>query len=82
MLDVHAPASTVATPFTAWDERVADYAARSKSAATIKAYASAWRDFLSFCEQREVSALTRPWRATWLRSPTGTSEIVARRKPV
>ena len=38
-------------------ERVESYAGRSKSAATIKAYASGWRDFLEFCEQRGLSAL-------------------------
>jgi site-specific recombinase XerD len=38
-------------------ERVQDYAGRSKSAATIKAYASGWRDFLEFCEARGLSAL-------------------------
>jgi site-specific recombinase XerD len=38
-------------------ERVDDYAGRSKSAATIKAYASGWRDFLNFCAERERSAL-------------------------
>jgi integrase len=37
--------------------RVASYAGRSKSAATIKAYASGWRDFLAFCEERGLSAL-------------------------
>jgi integrase len=37
--------------------RAQDYAGRSKSAATIKAYAAGWRDFLSFCEQRGASAL-------------------------
>jgi integrase len=57
MLEVPSSSSALATPFTAWDERVADYAARSKSAATIRAYASGWRDFLSFCEQREACAL-------------------------
>src|SRR6266851_149795 len=38
-------------------ERVQDYAGRSKSAATIKAYATGWRDFLAFCQQRGASAL-------------------------
>src|SRR5207249_10291574 len=38
-------------------ERVQDYAGRSKSSATIKAYASGWRDFLDFCGQRQLSAL-------------------------
>src|SRR6266581_521219 len=38
-------------------ERVEDYAGRSKSAATIRAYASGWRDFLSFCAHRDLSAL-------------------------
>jgi hypothetical protein len=38
-------------------ERVQDYAGRSKSAATIRAYAAGWRDFLAFCEQRGASAL-------------------------
>ena len=38
-------------------ERVQDYAGRSKSAATIKAYAAGWRDFLAFCSERGLSAL-------------------------
>ncbi len=38
-------------------ERVQDYASRSKSAGTIKAYASGWRDFLAFCADRDLSAL-------------------------
>jgi site-specific recombinase XerD len=38
-------------------ERAQDYAGRAKSAATIRAYAAGWRDFLRFCEQRGVSAL-------------------------
>ena len=38
-------------------ERVQDYASRSKSGATIKAYASGWRDFLSFCAERDLRAL-------------------------
>jgi site-specific recombinase XerD len=38
-------------------ERVQDYATRSKSAATISAYASGWRDFLAFCAERDLSAL-------------------------
>ena len=38
-------------------ERAHAYAGRSKSEATIRAYAAGWRDFLSFCEQREASAL-------------------------
>src|SRR5260370_4773650 len=38
-------------------ERVEDYAGRSKSAATVKAYASGWRDFLDFCAERELSSL-------------------------
>jgi integrase len=38
-------------------ERAHTYAGRSKSAATIKAYAAGWRDFLTFCEQRRASAL-------------------------
>jgi hypothetical protein len=38
-------------------ERVQDYAGRSKSEATIKAYAAGWRDFLAFCEQRGAAAL-------------------------
>src|ERR671939_474454 len=39
-------------------QRVQDYAGRSKSAATIKAYAAGWRDFLAFCSERGLSALT------------------------
>jgi integrase len=38
-------------------ERAHAYAGRSKSQATIRAYASGWRDFLSFCEQQRVEAL-------------------------
>ena len=38
-------------------QRVQDYAGRSKSAATIKAYAAGWRDFLAFCSERGLSAL-------------------------
>jgi hypothetical protein len=38
-------------------ERVQDYASRSKSGATIKAYASGWRDFLDFCAARALSPL-------------------------
>src|SRR5690348_4964450 len=38
-------------------ERAHAYAGRSKSDATIRAYAAGWRDFLSFCEQRELCAL-------------------------
>jgi hypothetical protein len=38
-------------------ERARAYAGRSKSEATIRAYAAGWRDFLRFCEQRGVSAL-------------------------
>ena len=49
--------STALAAVQAPAERVQDYAARSKSAATIKAYASGWRDFLAFCAERELSAL-------------------------
>ena len=38
-------------------ERAHAYAGRSKSDATIRAYAAGWRDFLSFCEERDVSPL-------------------------
>ena len=38
-------------------ERVEDYAGRSKSEATIRAYAAGWRDFLDFCEPRGLSPL-------------------------
>jgi hypothetical protein len=38
-------------------ERVRDDTGRSKSAATIKAYAAGCRDFLAFCDQRGASAL-------------------------
>jgi len=38
-------------------ERVQDYAGRSKSEATIRAYAAGWRDFLSFCSSRGLQAL-------------------------
>jgi hypothetical protein len=38
-------------------ERANHYAARSKSQATIDAYASDWRDFLRFCDQRGADPL-------------------------
>src|SRR5262249_44707554 len=38
-------------------ERAHAYAGRSKSEATIRAYAASWRDFLSFCEQHGTDAL-------------------------
>jgi site-specific recombinase XerD len=38
-------------------QRVEDYAGRSKSASTIKAYAAGWRDFLGFCAERGLSPL-------------------------
>jgi hypothetical protein len=38
-------------------ERVENYAGRSKSCATIKAYASGRRDFLDCCAARELSPL-------------------------
>ena len=38
-------------------ERAHAYAGRSKSDATIRAYAAGWRDFLSFCEQQGAEAL-------------------------
>jgi integrase len=38
-------------------ERAHAYAGRSKSEATIRAYAAGWRDFLSFCEQQGAAAL-------------------------
>jgi site-specific recombinase XerD len=58
VLDLPAPSPTlVPSDFARFDERVADYAARSKSAATIKAYAASWHDFLSFCEQRDLTPL-------------------------
>jgi integrase len=57
VLDLPLPPTASALPIATFDQRAADYASRSKSAATIKAYASGWRDFLSFCEQRAVSAL-------------------------
>jgi site-specific recombinase XerD len=50
-----APGALARLPDSA--ERVEDYAGRSKSEATIRAYAAGWRDFLAFCEQRGVSAL-------------------------
>ncbi|MBV9328871.1 MAG: site-specific integrase, partial [Chloroflexi bacterium] len=57
-LDLPAAAATPAIPsFARLNERVADYAARSKSKATIKAYATDWRDFLSFCEQHAATPL-------------------------
>jgi integrase len=58
MLDLPAASDAPPVPsFARFDERVAEYAARSKSAATIKAYASGWRDFLSFCEPRNLQPL-------------------------
>jgi site-specific recombinase XerD len=38
-------------------ERSEHYASRSKAKATIKAYAAGWRDFLAFCQQRQLTAL-------------------------
>ena len=38
-------------------ERANHYAGRSKSQATINAYAAGWRDFLQFCERRGAVAL-------------------------
>src|ERR1051326_8928663 len=38
-------------------ERAHAYAGKSKSEATIRAYAAGWRDFLSFCEQRDADPL-------------------------
>jgi integrase len=38
-------------------ERAYSYAGRSKSTATIRAFAAGWCDFLSFCEHHSVSAL-------------------------
>jgi hypothetical protein len=38
-------------------ERAHAHAGRSKSDATIRAYASGWRDFLSFCDELGADAL-------------------------
>jgi hypothetical protein len=38
-------------------ERAQAYVGRSKSEATIRAYAAGWRDFLAFCEQHAASPL-------------------------
>ena len=38
-------------------ERANEYAGRSKSPATINAYATGWRDFLAFCRRRDAIAL-------------------------
>jgi site-specific recombinase XerD len=38
-------------------ERADHYASKSKSQATINAYAAGWRDFLLFCQPRQLSAL-------------------------
>jgi site-specific recombinase XerD len=38
-------------------ERVQDYVGRSKSEATLRAYAAGWRDFVAFCEQGGLRAL-------------------------
>src|SRR3954453_24197376 len=43
-----APEAALATLADA-AERAYDYAGRSKSQATINAYAAGWRDFLTFC---------------------------------
>ena len=50
-----APGSLARLPDSA--ERVQDYAGRSKSEATIRAYAAGWRDLLAFCSARGLSAL-------------------------
>ena len=50
-------ASSLPATLPAAAERVEDYAGRSKSEATIRAYASGWRDFLAFCSERGLSAL-------------------------
>src|SRR2546421_6284374 len=49
-------------------ERAHAYAGRSKSAATIRACAVGWRDYLSFCERaapRPCPPRIRLWRPTW-----------------
>jgi integrase len=38
-------------------ERASEYASRSKSRATIDAYAAGWRDFLQFCQRRAAVPL-------------------------
>jgi site-specific recombinase XerD len=38
-------------------ERSEHYASRSKSRATINAYAAGWQDFLQFCQPRQLTAL-------------------------
>lgn len=38
-------------------QRSEQYASRSKAWATIKAYAAGWRDFMQFCEVRELTVL-------------------------
>jgi len=61
---------------------VESYAGRSKSPATIKAYASGWRDFLGFCEARGLSALPASGEERTTVSPEGKSyalEVQVRR---
>jgi site-specific recombinase XerD len=55
--DAVGPEQRSLAELSATTERVQDYAGRSKSAATIKAYAAGWRDFLAFCAERDLSAL-------------------------
>lgn len=50
------------------NERSEHYANRSKSQATINAYATGWRDFLEFCRLRDLLALPateQTWLTTW-----------------
>jgi site-specific recombinase XerD len=51
--DAADPLATFESP----SERSEHYATRSKSQATIKAYASGWQDFLQFCQLRQLTAL-------------------------
>ena len=52
-----ASGSAVLATLEAPSERSEHYASRSKARATIKAYAAGWRDFLQFCEPRELTPL-------------------------
>jgi site-specific recombinase XerD len=59
-----APAASTARPSAAAlatlespSERTEHYASRSKSQATINAYAAGWQDFLEFCRLRALTAL-------------------------
>jgi integrase len=54
---VAAPADALLATIVDPAARADDYATRAKSAATIRAYASGWRDFLAFCDAQQLSPL-------------------------